>query len=522
MSVREYTPPAPGASVPLDVALAHQSIDINKEIDRNYLNAIVSDPSGDAPQSWLNFRRIGEVRYAVTRSARLAGYNRFVAAEVNSRGEIVQTKDSGVEAELVQSITSRFGGVRGLMERYYTLMQVPGQGFLTKVRDGLDGTGNLDGYWVLSASEVQQEGDVEARARAKDPITWRMKRSGSRNGNASMTRQIRAEDFLGRLWTPDHEFTQDVNSPLQSINSMCEQLNTLTESISGRLRQRFTHAGILLIPNEINDAAISGNTPTDGKFSHDKVMNYLIHVMTTNVVNHAQGMAAIPILLKGPAAVLDMVRHITEESTIAETDLTLRAELIGRILTALDQPSGSTTDGEGENHWRSWKTADDERRIAVVPHVEAFCHALTRMTLWPQLEGRNRKPGDIMKWVVWYDLSRADVRANQEESARQLWDRVGVSTAYLRGLAGAGDDDAPVGDDYVRQVGVIIKNPILACHGLEGVEVDWDRAAAWGKTPGPTADSPADEQEVGPGTGDPGSPNPADRDSDKPKSKEPA
>ena len=230
---------------------------------------------------------------------------------------------------------------------------------------------------------------------------------------------------------------------------------------------------------------------------------------------------SIPILLKGPTPALDAVRHIVEESTIAETDLRLRAELISRILTALDQPSGSATDGEGENHWRSWKTADDERRIAVVPHVEAFCHALTRMVLWPKLQERNRKAGDIMKWVVWYDLSRADVRANEEESARQLWDRGGVSTAYLRQLAGANNDDAPSADDYVRQLGWIMKNPILATYGLEGVDVDWDRAAAWGKTPGPSPDSPADEQEVGPGTGDPGSPNPADRDSDNPTSKEP-
>ena len=518
MSVREYNPPS-GASVPLDVGLAHQSIDINKELDRNYLNAIVADASGDAPNSWMNYRRIGEVRYAITRSAHIAGYTRLVAAEVNERGEIIQTKDRGVEAELVQGITSRFGGVRGMMERYYTLMQVPGQGFLTRVRSGLDGKGDMDGYWVLSASEIQQEGDVEARARSRDPLTWRMKRSGSRNGNTSMTRQIQSEDFLGRLWTPDHEFTQDVNSPMQSVNSMCEQLNTLTESISGRLRQRFTHAGILLIPNEINDAAISGSTPSDGKFSHDKVMNYLIHVMTTNVVNHAQGMAAIPIILKGPAAVLDMVRHIVEESTIADTDLKLRAELIGRILTALDQPSGATNDGQDENHWNSWATADNERRIAVVPHVESFCHALTRMVLWPQLVERKRPPKSVMKWVVWYDLSRADMRSNQEESARQLWDRIGIPTSTLRRMAGVGEDEIPTDEEYVRQLGVVMKNPVLATYGMEGVEAVLERASTWAKTPGPTPDSPADDDEVGPGTGDPGSPS--DRDSDTPRSEEP-
>jgi hypothetical protein len=520
MSVREYTPPSNGERVPQSVALAHESINISDQMDRTFLNAIVADASGDAPRSWSHYRSVGEVRYAISRSARIAGYTRFVAAEVNERGEIVQTKDRGVEAEIVQQISSRYGGVRGLVERYYTLMKIPGQSFLVRVRENRDGTGNPDGYFPLSASEINREGDAEARARSADPITWRMKRSGSRNGNTSMTRLVQPEDFLGRIWTPDHEFVQDVNSPMQSVNSMCEQLNTLTESISGRLRQRFTHAGILLIPNEINDAAISGNTPTDGKFSHDKVMNYLIHVMTTNVVNHAQGMAAIPILLKGPATVLDMVRHITEESTIAETDLTLRAELIGRILTALDQPAGAVSDGEGENHWRSWLTQDEERRIAVQPDIEGFCHALTRMILWPQLTARNRAAGATMKWRVWYDLSRADVQSNKEEAARQLWDRGGVSDAYLRMISGATEDDVPKPDEYVRIVGRTMKNPYLACHGLEGVEVDWDKAAAWGKKSGPAADSPGDDEEVGPGSGSPGSPS--DRDSDTPKSKEPA
>lgn len=866
MSVKEYAGPSGGGMIPSDVAFAHEPINIAQVYDREYLNSLVANQSGDATLSWTNYRRIGEVRYAIQRSARIAGSARLVAAKVNEKGQIVETKDRGVEADIVSMITSRFGGTRGLIERYYTLMNVPGQSFFTKVRENRDGTGNLDGYWFLSASEIAKEGDVERQARAKAALTWTMRRAAGANSVVSK-RLIRPEDFLGRVWAPDHQFVEDVNSPMEAINPLCEQLHTLNETLAGRLRQRFALAGILLIPNEISDAAISGDEkarPRDGLYSSDKVMNYLIHVMTTNVINHAKGLASIPILLKGPAAVLDKVRHMVMDVKIFEEDLKHRAVLIESIFTALNQQKQSVTGGEDTSHWcvdeetealtqrgwlrhdeievgdmvltlnhetgasewqpvqrlyranvvdeemvrtengahsslttlnhrwpvwqrttenmvdgmyRRWRTSetlntgsaiiaaapsadqpveakwsddlvelvawmwtegsfgwregrrlpkptisqsntanpnyvariertlrnlygpptegpmpsarrgapdptprwrrvdqpngmaifklngaigmhlhavcpnrivdqafirdltpaqlelfiavsvmadgttnkttgqrsisqadparldavelaailagyrvrhsvrvtdgftphaqhtlhlserstftfqkggisrerytgivwcpstanttwmarrdgqpfftgnsmwavsDEERRITVQPELDSGCHALTRLVLWPELQARGRKAGSILPWRVWYDLSAAQVRSNQGEDARQGFDRMVVSGTWLRNLMGATDEDAPTEAEYVRQLGVLIKNPILATYGLEGVDVDWDRAAAWGKSPGPTADSPADDPQVGPGVGDPGSPD--DRDSDAPRSEEP-
>lgn len=520
MSVREARGPAGLGNVyQAGSELAYEPIDVRNELERAFLQTVTSPKEGDAADSWLNFRRTPEVRYAVTRSARIAGYARLIAVRVSPSGEILRVKEDGVEAQIVASIDSRFGGLRGMIERYYTLMKVPGQGFLTQVRTKRDGSGDPDGYWVMSASEVNENGDAEALAKKSQNIQWRMRRRVNGSASDAYTRYIRPQDFYGRLWVPDPEFTDEVSSPMQSLNGICEQLHTLTESISGRLRQRFTHAGILLIPNEINDAAISGEKPSDKLWSDDKVMNYLIHVMTTNVINHAQGIGSIPIILKGPAAVIDKVKHLVEEATIADTDLKLRAELIQRLLTGLDQNKQSVTGGEDTNHWGMWAVSDEERRIAVGPDLEAFCHALTRTVLWRELKRRNRPDGNITPWRVWYDLSAASVRSNMSEDARQGYDRLSISGAYLRQMMGATDGDAPTGDDYVRQVGVLTKNPYLMCHGLEGVEVDWDEAAKWGKTSGPNPDSPAEDGEVGPGAGDPGSPD--DRDSDTPRTEEP-
>lgn len=521
MSVKEYAGPSGGGVIPADVAFAHEPIDISKVYDREYLNSLVANQSGDALMSWTNYRRVGEVRYAIQRSARIAGSARLVAAKVNEKGQIIETKERGVEADIVASITSRFGGVRGLIERYYTLMNVPGQSFLARVRENRDGSGNADGYWFLSASEIAREGDSERQAKRNADLVWTMRRAAGTNSVVSR-RMIKPADFYGRVWSPDHQFVEDVDSPMQAINPLCDQLHTLNETLAGRLRQRFALAGILLIPNEISDAAISGDEgarPRDGLYSNDKVMNYLIHVMTTNVINHAKGLASIPILLKGPAAVLDKVRHMVMDVKIFEEDLKHRAVLIESILAALNQQKQAVTGGEDTNHWGMWAVADEERRITVTPDLEAMCHALTRLILWPELQARDRRPGSITPWRVWYDLSAAQVRANQGEDARQGFDRMVVSGAWLRDLMGATEEDMPTGAEYVRQLGVLIKNPILATYGLEGVDVDWDRAAAWGKSPGPTADSPGDDPQAGPGAGDPGSPD--DRDSDTPRSEEP-
>lgn len=524
MSVREPRLPAIDSTArvakPSEIALAHREINIQNELDRGYLESIVS-VSGDAKDAWLNYRRIGEVRYAISRSARIAGYARLCAVQVDSAGNIIKTKDKGVEAEVVDSIYGRWGGIRGLVERYYSLMKVPGQAFLVRVRE----RDMVDGYWFLSSSELPTEGDWERAAAGNQARKWRMRQQPGVGGRWDVfERDIAPPDFIGRIWMTDHEYTEDVNSPMQSMKGICQQLHDLTESISGRLKQRFAMAGILLIPSEINDAAISGEQPNAGKYHTDRVLNYLIHVMTTNVINHAQGISQIPILLKGPSAVLDKVKHLIMEATIAETDLKLRAELIDRILTTLDQQKQAVKGGEDTNHWGMWAVSDEERRITVQPDLDAMCHALTRMVLWPELKERNRTRGAITSWRVWYDLSQASVRSNIAEDARQAWDRGLVNAAFLRAATGAGDTDAMFSltdpGEYIRWVGLKTANPILMCYGIDGIEAELEQAALWGNTaPGPNPDSPADDSPVGPGVGDPGSPN--DRDSDAPRTQEP-
>lgn len=515
-TLKTYTPPpAPTKAAPSEVNFAERALNPGDDEDRGYLVGTSSMGKMSSERSWENYNRIGEVRYSIARSARIAGYAHLRAEYVSRTGEVESVAEKGVVADEVAMMYGKFGGTRGLVERFYTLMKVTAESYPIWVREN----GMVDGMWFLSPHEIDGDSIIGGKVDTSRPVKWITGRFHDPTGGAQkFTRSVANKDWIGRIWVPSKQYTDEVDSPMTALNDQCEMLHTLTQSIMGRLRQRFALAGLLLIPNEISDAAINGPA-TPGQYSSDKVMNYLITIMTRNVANHETGMAQMPGILKGPADVLDKVRHIIIDTQIAETDIKLRAELINRILDGLDQQKQATTGGEDTNHWGMWAVSDEERRITVQPDLEAMCWGLTKMVLWRRLLERGWDPAKVRRWRVGYDLSQASVKTNVAEDARQAWDRGLVNGEFVRRSIGATEEDAMEPEEYVRWVGLQMKDPVLAAYGLEGIEVATLPVRASSKTPGPSPDSPGDNPKVGPGVGDPGSPN--DRDSDAPKSEEP-
>lgn len=519
MAVKSYKPPQQrqaGASVPvLHKELAFREIDIANATDREWLTALVGISRHSSADAWKNFRRIGEVRYALARSQRIAGYATLQAVQTDQIGKAVTKAERGVVADIVDSITSPFGGLRGLVERYYLLRMVPGEGYLIRIKDTPQAVPR--GYWFLSPSEISTPGENLADA-LDDPIRWTTARkSGVTGGEKVFERSVMRDDFLGRVWAPDGEYVDECDSPMQGINGLCDQLHRLTQSVMERLDSRLMSNGILLIPSEMNDAAINASVPL-GRYSSNKVLNYFIHAMTTNRANLEIGGGAtsqIPIVAQGPADVLDKLKWLIADFTIQDTDLKLRGELIGRILDGLYQSKQMTQGNEGQSHFQAWTGGDEERRITVQPDLDSMCDALTRAVLWRELLGRGWEWNRVKKWRLTYDLSGAQVKSNQGEDARQGWDRGVINGAFLRTIIGAGETDAMSDEEYMRWVGVKTGNPYLACWGLNGIEaVDWTVVAGFGSKTGPDPKSQGEPEQAGPGTGQPGSPDDADNESE--------
>jgi hypothetical protein len=135
-----------------------------------------------------------------------------------------------------------------------------------------------------------------------------------------------------------------------------------------------------------------------------------------------------------------------------------------------------------------------------------MCWALTRLVLWREMEARNLKPGRIMNTMIWYDMTGAAAKTNLAEDSRQMRDRLLISDDAARRLSGITESDKPSDEEYVRMVGIKTSDPYLATFNMPIAEkIDWDQVGS-AKT-GPSADSPAEDSIVGPGVGDPGSPN---------------
>jgi hypothetical protein len=497
--------------------VAAAEINLRDRDDQKYLQATVAHSRRTGANAWRWFDEIGEVHNAISRSARIAGYAQLRCVEVNEAGRITSEVTDGLAADIVSQIQSPYGGVRDLMDRFYVLQKVPADAYLLEV---LDGDGDLEGYHFASPDELDVS-SFSSWKPGRGRVRWITVPSTPGSDQKRFVREIEPEQLLGRVWTPSRRYVDLTDSALAALDTECEALYLLTKTIKAKLMSRFATAGILFLPNGISTARVrKGQNQLAGQ-SIDDTLNFLVAAMTRNMKSWEEASAWLPIMLRGNADEGEKIRHIVMDHEVFGTDLELRRELIERIFQGLDQNQDSTQGNKDQSHWGMWASSDDERRIAVQPDLERACWALTRLVLHRRLADDGMVPEEILKYKVWYDLSAASVRANQQEDARQARDRGLISAVATRRMSGIEEEDAIDPEEYIRWVGTQTHNPVLMLHGLpEADNIDWDKAMLFPSRRGPAAASPADKAESGPGEGDPGSPD--DQDRDTPRSQRPA
>jgi hypothetical protein len=484
---------------------------LNSTTDRSSFatNVVRSQRVGREPWKW--YERLGEVHKAISRSARIAGYARLRCVEINDDGTDGATVTDGLPADIVRNIYSRFGGVRGLIDRFYALMKVPGDSYLIQVRD--PGEPTHDGYHFLSSDEIERASVEESlAARATGGIRWITLPHTARGSGEALAREVEASDVLGRVWLPGRRWIDDPDSPLGALTTECEVLHGLTESMKANIFSRFALAGILFIPSEIQDVKVVGK----GSAPTEDILSWLMEALSRNVANVSDAKARLPILLRGKGESGEQIRHITIDREVFQTDIELRNDLIERILFGLDIQKQATKGTEQSSHWSSWMASDEEVRIAVQPDLDTMCWALTRLVLHRQLEEAEYPPDQTMRLRVAWDMSEAAARTNKQEDTRQARDMglaKGDSVLRVSGLSVT--DDKMDDQERIRWIGEKQSNVYLACFtGDSYADIDWEMAARFAKLPpGPPDQSETQDSTVGPGVGDPGSPGqgPSDR-----------
>ncbi len=485
-----------------ELTAAATPLHLRRDADLQYLNQVLSSSAAGSAEAWKWYKLLGPVHKAISRTARLAGFGWLRAAEFSPDGKIVQIAETGPAAEIVEGIYSPYGGTRGLIERYFTLMKVPADSFLIRISDSK----GVDGYHFLSGDEIEKATTWNAgtEAVANRGINWITMPKSAHTENTLLHRHVPANDFLGRVFVPGKQFVDVPDSTLAALATECELLHDMTEALKARIRSRFAAAGILFIPDSIHKIRVAGNKmgATD-----DEILNYLIDAMTSNIQRHDTAVALTPILVRGQEDAGEKIRHIVLDQQIFETDIKLRAELTDRILDDLDIQRQATEGNSESSRFTVWNSGDDERRYAIQPEMESFGWACTRLILQPELAAANEKnPG---RWGVIVDLTGLSTRTNKQEDTRQAFDRFSASGKALRDASGIDERDAPSELEIIRQFGVKNNDPYLATFQMaEAEKIDWTKVGT--AKAGPKSNETSDPT-AGPGVGDPGNPNEMDK-----------
>jgi hypothetical protein len=493
-----------------DELTAVAPINLRSEKDQKYLNEILAESRRKSRKLWKHYEGLGEVHYSIRRTARIAGYSKFAAIRRNPDGSAGEPHPTA--KAIVDGIYSRYGGVRGLIEGYYTLLKIPADMVLIRTKDE---AGDYDGYHFLSADSIERDDGVGAGIR-KPGIRWQTLPMTTAIPENRAVVDIPAKDVLGRIWQPSARYPDIPDSPLSALDNECETLKTLTLTVKAKLKSRFATAGLLFLPNTLRDARVSGLNPQSGL--QKSVLDTLIEGFTRGVINWEDSSTWVPMLVMGDPDAGEKIKHIVLDREVFETDIKLRAELIERILFGLDVIGSAAKGGEDQSHWGAWEASDQERRIAVAPDLDTLVWALERVVLHKQMKDEKIPDEEILLHELTWDMSGAAVRTNQQEDTRQAFDRGAAGDKSIRRTAGLGDEDKPTESEDIVFAGVKTNNPYLIAMGKQGklwADVDWEEVAKFGGKTGPGAETGGDKAKAGPGVGNPGAPGGGDRDGPK-------
>lgn len=494
---------------------AASEVNLRNKGDRDYMSQALMFSKVGAHRAWAHYDRLGVIRYPLNRAARIAGSANLYAARLDDTGKIigpVDRSDKTVSAAIdkVTEIYSRFGGVRGLIERYFLLMKVPADAWLIKVREG----SSTDGYMFLSSSELATSTDGYQVNEELGELKWITAPAG--RSSPARQRTVKRKDVIGRVWVPSPRFLEVPDSPLYTLDAECDLLWRLMVVMRAQMRSRASMSGFGFFPDTLQQMASKSK---DGIVTKQNILLKMAEIWERNVDLTESGDAAdtMPIFLMGDADAGEKIREIVWGQETKETDLKLRDELREYILFTLDIHTKQTK-GDADTLRGAWTAGSEELRLAVIPDLESMCWALTRLVLQKELIAEGMEPAVASRLGVWYDLSEAAIRISRQEDTRQLVDRLGANLKALRRISGLAETDAPSEEEYVRQLGVLTKDPYLATFGMDiADDIDWDLTS---KGVGKPQESQGDDPDLGPGTTDPGNPDTTDPDAVQPSETE--
>jgi hypothetical protein len=439
-------------------------------------------------EGWDFYHAMGEFNYGVSWLSSACSRIRLVAAKKQEGGDepekIDPDKATGVDKQIVDLVEFFGGGIGGrsaMLKSLAVQLSVPGEGYVIgQELTGDDGVPLGQPTWsVKSSDEIRRTTrgpDSAGTVTRRSNMLGLANKSGSPAANigrippqsaqAPSRYEIRMDEnrwdplpgnsIVFRVWNPDEQFSWRAVSATLPALPILRELDMLNRRIISELTSRLAMNGVLGIPEE-------ATFPVRAEFADaaDPFIAELIDQASRAIQTPGSARAALPLILRMPAAFLDKITHIQVAQVLDPGLMEARDKAIGRLATTLNMPKEVLLgmDQKGVNHWTAWQIDETGIKLHISPLVEIMCHAFTVSFLLPAMQASGIDPETMADYVVWYDITELTTHPDLSSNATTAHDRAVISDAALRRETGFSEDDAP--DDNERKEQLLMALALL-------------------------------------------------------------
>lgn len=430
-------------------------------------------------EAWDFYHAMGEFWFGTEWLANACSRVRLVAAVKRSAGDEPDILDSDddqlspadrMAIDVNDELAGGVGGRSMMLKALATQLSIPGEGYVVGEQRPTS-TGELGpSVWsVKSTNEIrrreftsQRESplgkSLNGQPAAILPIQPRRPSPFEIQVEESRWRPLEDESMVCRVWQPDQQLSWRACSAALPALPILREIDLLNRRIIAELVSRIAMNGLLAIPDE-------ATFPVRAEFKDaaDPFIAELIDTASKAIKTPGSAAATIPMPIRAPAAMIEKIRHIPFTTPLDPKLFDARDRAIKRLAATLNVPQEVVLGIADVSHWTAWQIDESAVKMHIAPLVEVICHGLTIGYLRPRLEAAGMAPGDVDRYVIWYDASELTTKPDLSIAAKDAHDRGVISDTAYRRESGLSEDDAP---DFNADDG--LKRQVLVALALQG------------------------------------------------------
>lgn len=338
--------------------------------------------------------------------------------------------------------SSPSGGGAAVLAPLLANFGLAGEAYLVGVYDP---DADRETWGVYSKSEVRfMDGRLPTMSPDAPPGFYRL--VTSEDGKTEVVDLDPAYTTVQRMWTADPQFSAEPDSPMRPLGGVCERLLLIERATDAALRSRAAGNGFLLVPDELSPPPADDDEADE---QADEFQQDLTTQLVTPLAQDGSAASVVPGLLRGPAAYLEKVRHLTIERPMDPKLAEVEMRLLTRLGIGLDVPPEVITGYADVNHWNVAQISHDTFKQHLEPGTIRAVEALTlaylrhRLLTAVAVGAASWTREQIERVVMWYDPSSLVTAPDQREAANDAYDRGTISGKAHRRILGFDEGDAP-------------------------------------------------------------------------------